>query len=126
LQAVINDTTTMYVQDNTPASEAHYRARFYFDPNSLTMAANDTHIIFQTLNISSTSVFQVLLWFESGTYKLIAQSRKDDSTWDNTARYAISDTVHYVEVDWQAASAPGANTIVLPVRDIHAHAQRRG
>ena len=33
LQAVIDDTTPMYVRDDTPNSETHYRARFYLDDN---------------------------------------------------------------------------------------------
>ncbi len=39
LSATIVNTTSMYVRDDTPAGEARYRARFYFDPNSITTGA---------------------------------------------------------------------------------------
>ena len=35
VQALINGTSARYVQDTTPNAEPRYRARFYFDPNSL-------------------------------------------------------------------------------------------
>ena len=37
LQANINNNTAMYVTDDTPNAEPRYRARFYFDPNSIAM-----------------------------------------------------------------------------------------
>src|SRR5262249_51080061 len=33
LQAVVNGTSSLFVEDRTPADESHYRARFYLDPN---------------------------------------------------------------------------------------------
>ena len=50
MAALIDNTTGMYVQDDTPASEASYRARFYFDPNSITMADGNLHFIFTARN----------------------------------------------------------------------------
>src|SRR5205814_1555470 len=32
LQGVVNDTNSLYVQDDTPLDEDHYRARFLIDP----------------------------------------------------------------------------------------------
>jgi hypothetical protein len=42
MAALIDNTTAMYVRDDTPYSETRYRARFYFDPNTLTMAGGPT------------------------------------------------------------------------------------
>jgi hypothetical protein len=46
LQALINDNNSLYVADDTPITEARYRARFYYDPNSITMASGNAHYIF--------------------------------------------------------------------------------
>jgi hypothetical protein len=59
LQAVIDDTNAIYLTDDNPNAEPRYRARFYFDPNSITMANNDTHFIFKGFSGASTDVFQV-------------------------------------------------------------------
>lgn len=41
MAATINDTNQLYVQDASPTDETGYRARFYLDPNGLTMGAGD-------------------------------------------------------------------------------------
>ena len=53
LQAVINDTSPIYVRDDTPNNESRYRARFHFDPNGITMANYDTHSIFYGYSAST-------------------------------------------------------------------------
>ncbi len=45
LEVVIDGNEALFVEDNTPTSEPRYRARFYFDPNSIVMGRNDTHSI---------------------------------------------------------------------------------
>jgi hypothetical protein len=113
LRAVINDTTSLSVQDNTPFSETRYRARFYFDPNSIVMAANDSHTIFQGLPASGSAVFQLNFRYTSGAYQLQAQTRNDDTTWTNLAGHALTDAPHVIEIDWQAAAVAGANNGVF-------------
>ena len=49
LQAVIDDNNTIYVTDDSPNAEPRYRARFYFDPNSIPMLSGDAHFIFKAL-----------------------------------------------------------------------------
>jgi YD repeat-containing protein len=46
MAALIDNTTAMYVRDDSPNNETRYRARFYFDPNTLTMADGNTHDLF--------------------------------------------------------------------------------
>ena len=46
LLAVLGNNNAMYVADDTPNLEPRYRARFYFDPNSIPMANGNTHAIF--------------------------------------------------------------------------------
>lgn len=109
LQAAINDLTNMYVQDNTPFGETRYRARFYFDPNSMVMAANEAHTIFQGLPVSGGSAFQLNVRYVGGVYQIQAQVRNDDATWTNLLPYALTDAPHAIEIDWQAAASAGAN-----------------
>jgi hypothetical protein len=59
MQAVVDDTTVMYVTDDSPNAEPRYQARFYLDPNSLTMASGDTHVIFRGMNSASTYILRL-------------------------------------------------------------------
>ncbi len=108
MQAVINDTTAMYVEDKTPNAEPRYRARFYFDPNSITMAAGDMHTLFYGFS-GSTSVLRVDFRRSGGVYQLMSRALDDGSIWTATPWFTISDAPHVIEFDWQASSAAGAN-----------------
>ena len=44
LQAVLDDNNSIYVTDERPNAEPRYRARFYFDPNSIAMTLSLIHI----------------------------------------------------------------------------------
>jgi hypothetical protein len=109
LQLVINDNNNLYVTDNTPAAEAHYRARFYLDPNSISMARNKSHLIFVGYNATGTALLQVEFGFSGTSYQLRAGIVNDSSSLINTAWFPVSDAAHFVELDWRAATAPGAN-----------------
>ena len=109
MQALINDTGTMYVTDEIPNAEPHYRARFYFDPNSISMASGDAHSIFNAYMGSWKSVGRVELQSFGGVYRLRERVLNDDGSWTNTPWFEISDGPHPVEVDWRAASTAGAN-----------------
>ena len=109
MQALINDTGTMYLIDETPNAEARYRARFYFDPNSITMASGNSHHIFRGYSGSSTNTLRLLFRYSSGNYEIKMGLRNDGSGWSNTSWITISDAPHAIEFDWQAATAVGAN-----------------
>ena len=109
LQAVLDDNVVIYVIDDTPVTEPRYRARFYFDPNSIPMGSGDNHYIFYGYSGTSTVVMRVQFRFSSGSYQLRAALRNDASTWTNTGWFTISDAPHPIEIDWRAATAAGAN-----------------
>ena len=109
LQAVINDNTAIYVTDNTPADEPRYRARFYFDPNSITMVSGDAHSILYGYNSASTTLLHVEFRFSSGAYQIRAMLRNDSGTWVQSSWLTISDASHSIEFDWKAATAAGTN-----------------
>ena len=108
LQAVINDTSAIYLTDDTPDAEPRYRARFYFDPNSISMASGDAHFIFKGFT-GATQILQVKFRNFSGVYQLRANLLNDSSNWVITNWFTISDAPHFIELDWRAATAMGAN-----------------
>ncbi|HXF62205.1 MAG TPA: hypothetical protein VNK95_11345, partial [Caldilineaceae bacterium] len=114
LQAVIDDSLAIYT-DSTSAAERRYRVRFYFDPNSITMANGDNHYLFYGYSGSFTAVLRVQLSFANNSYQLRAALRDDGNTWRNSSWATLSDAPHVVELDWQAATAPGANDGALSV-----------
>ena len=109
LQAVIDDTNSMYLTNDTPNAEPRYRARFYFDPNSVSMSSGAAHFLFRGFLGTSTQVVRVEFRFSSGAYQIRAALTNDGSTWTNTNWFTITDAPHAIEFDWQAATAVGAN-----------------
>jgi uncharacterized protein YjiK len=109
MQAVIDDSTAIYVTDDTPNAEPRYRARFYFDPNSIAMASSNTHYIFRGYSGTSTIVLRVQFRFSGGSFQLKAALRNDGSTWTDTRWFTISNGPHAIELDWRAATGVGAN-----------------
>jgi len=109
MQALLDDNTAIFVTDDTPNAEARYRARFYFDPNSVSMSSGAAHFLFRGFLGSSTQVVRVEFRFSSGNYQIRAALTNDGSTWTNTNWFTISDDSHAIEFDWQAATGAGAN-----------------
>jgi hypothetical protein len=109
LRAVIDDNNAIYVTDDRPVAEPRYRARFYFDPNSIPMASGNAHFIFDGFMGTSTAVMQIEFRYSSGTYQIKGGLINDGSSWTNTNWFTISDAIHFIELDWRAATAAGAN-----------------
>ena len=112
MQAVLDDSNTIYVTDDSPNAEPRYRARFYFDPNSIPMLSGEAHYIFKGFLGATTAAepFRVEFRQSAGAYQLRAALMLDDgTTWVNTNWFTISDAAHFVEIDWRASSAVGAN-----------------
>ena len=106
---MIDDNNAIYVTDDRPNAEPRYRARFYFDPNSIPMASNNAHFIFKGFAGTSTEVLRVDFRFFSGAYQLRAGLLNDSAIWTYTSWLTISDVAQYIELDWRAATAAGAN-----------------
>jgi len=104
MQALINSTSARYVQDTIPYAETRYRARFYFDPNSSTMANNNAYYLFYGYTGSSTVVLRFEFSFTTaGGYRVRVNALNNSSTWTNSAWVNITDAAHYFELDWQSA-----------------------
>ena len=105
MQVAISSNTACYLTDDTPTAEPRYRARFYFDPNSIAMVSGNAHYLFYGYSGASKVVLRVEFRFSSGKYQLRAALLDDGTTWKNSAWFTISDAPHVVEFDWQAATA---------------------
>ena len=110
LRVNIVNNTSMYLTDNTPNAETHYRARFYFDPNSIVMTSGDAHNIFYAYSSSlSTALIRSAFYYSSSQYRINMQVRDDANAWFTTISATLSDAPHVIEIEWQAASAASAN-----------------
>jgi len=109
MQAAINNNTSIYVTDNTPNAEPRYRARFYFDPNSISMASGNSLYIFYGYNSSGAVVVRVEFGWSGSSYRIRAAIRDNSSNWTTTSWFPISDAMHSIEFYWQAATGTGAN-----------------
>jgi hypothetical protein len=110
LQALIDDTVSIKVIDPSPADETHYRARFYFNPNSLTMSSGSSHVIFEGYDtLYDSSFFQLELFQESGVYKLRPRVKNDGGSYTTGTKQTISDDWHVVELEWQQSSSTDAD-----------------
>ena len=99
----------MYVVDQSPAAESRYRMRFYIDPRQLTMTSGESFVIGYAYDGSSKQVIEIALRYYSGSYYLGLGVYNDAQAYRGLPWKAISSAVHYLELDWQAASAAGAN-----------------
>jgi hypothetical protein len=109
LRAVIDDNKTIYVTGDQPNAEPRYRARFYFDPNSIKMASGDAFLLLNGYKGTSTASLAVEFRQYSGAYQVRARLLNDSYAWKATSWLALSNSSHYIELDWRAASGVGAN-----------------
>ena len=104
LQVAINDNNDKYVVDERLNNEPRYRVRFYFDPNSLSMANLNSFTLFSAVNQTTID-----LRFSAGDYQVRASITNDSSSTVYSPWVTITDGPHALELDWKAASATGAN-----------------
>jgi hypothetical protein len=109
MNANVDSNGAIYVTDDTPNAESRYRARFYFDPNTITMSNGNAHYIFLGYTGASTDVLRIEFRRSGGVYQVRAALRNDASTYTNTNWFTISDAPHFIEIDWRASTAAGAN-----------------
>ena len=112
LEAVVDDTAGLYVQDDSPSDEDRYRARFYFDPNGfdpgLAQAHLRTRVFIGFEEAPNRRLFAVVLRRQGAQFSLLGRVRRDDNGQTDTGFFPITDGPHYVEVDWRRSTAPDA------------------
>jgi hypothetical protein len=111
LNVLLDDNVTIGMRDEVPVHESRYRARFYFDPNSLAMGQDENHVIFFGYSGDDLRrpVLRLELRYHDGSYQLRSALFNDATTWRNSGWLNISDAPHMVELDWQAATSADAN-----------------
>ena len=112
LEAVVDDTNSVYVADDTPTDENRYRARFRFDPNGFNPGEEQAHFrtrIFILFEDGPRRLAAIVLKRQGGLYSLAARARLDDGSQADTPFFTISDAPHTIELDWQRSSSPSAN-----------------
>ncbi len=113
LQAVVDDTVGIYVQDDTPNDDTHYRARFYFDPNGFDPGeanhAFRTRIFIAFEENPNRRLVAIVLKRQGGAYSIMGRTRLDDNTQADTGFVPISDEPHVIEFEWKRSTTPDAN-----------------
>ncbi len=111
LQALVNGTNSLYVEDRTPADETHYRARFYLHPNGFDPGEAQGHQrtrIFLGLEEGPTRrLIAIVLRRLGGQYAIRARVRADDDTVTDTPFVDITDAPHSIELQWERSGGPG-------------------
>jgi hypothetical protein len=112
LQAVVDDTSGLFVQDDAPNNEDRYRARFYFDPNGFDPGVAQGHLRTRVFigfeEAPNRRLFAVVLRLLNGQYGLMGRSRQDDNSQADTGFVSISNQPHYVEIEWRRSTGPDA------------------
>ena len=116
----MDDTAGLFVQDDLPANEDRYRARFYFDTNGFDPGEALNHrrtrllIVFEESPIRRVAA--VVLRRLGGAYSVMGRARLDDNSQANTGFVSITDGAHFVEIDWRRSSGPDANDGSFEIR----------
>jgi hypothetical protein len=106
------------VRDGTPTSEGAYHARFRFDPNRFGIPGAGTasaRPMSRTILFSGRAQgaagarFELVLEVQAGKHFLIGRAATDAGTMTETARAAIADAPHLLDVGWRRSSGPDAN-----------------
>ena len=107
LQAVVKDTNGMDVDYQMASAQAHYSARFYFNPNSIQIPAGQGIYLFAGSNAQSSWI-NFLYLQQAGQYYLLTACGRDETTGNSscTPSVYISNAWQEVEMEWKTASSP--------------------
>lgn len=105
MQAALgNGTAPGYVADNTPALEASYHARFYFNPHGANPGSGQI-ALFAGLNAANTTLFQVQFRRNGSNYQVrgtvLGASGTTATNWFTIANNAA----HPIEIAWQSGTS---------------------
>src|SRR5512138_1958397 len=94
MSCLIDDTTAIYGQKTITAdTSGRVRARFYIDPNALTMGASDGFMCLWLGNSGSATLIRVNL---IAGYKFQLVTFRDDGTTNTITSGNYTDVPHYV------------------------------
>ena len=103
-----------FTYDNSPQAEKRYRARFYFDPNNVTVGSSYSyaHTIFKATNADytggslGTAVFYLeFRKYNASTYQVRAAAYNNGG-WTYAGWQNIANAPNAIELEWKAATTP--------------------
>jgi hypothetical protein len=110
LRGVVDDRSGLYVQDDSPAGESDFRARFYVDPNGFDPGEASgrfrTRIFVAFAENPARRLATVVLRRIGGAYAVMASCRLDDLRKAETGFVPVTDAPHAVEITWRRARSP--------------------
>jgi ELWxxDGT repeat protein len=113
LAALVDDTASLFVVDESPNDELRYRARFRLDPNGFDPGeANGklrVRVFLAFEEAPNLRLITLVLRRIGGQYSLMGRVRLDDGSRAQTPFFNIPDEPHMVEIDWTWSSQPDAN-----------------
>ncbi|RME49386.1 MAG: multicopper oxidase family protein [Chloroflexi bacterium] len=103
MEVTLNGEMKAYVQDNTPAGEPSYHARFWFHPNG-TVTGGTKHDIFIGRDVTGKKIFRVQYrQTNNGLYQIRAAVQRIGGQ-RKTAWYTITNAPHAIEIAWQSGT----------------------
>jgi hypothetical protein len=112
LQATVNDTHGLYVQDDSPEGEHYFDGQFFFDPNGFDPgeALGRRRVrVFVAFEAPSRRLMAIVLRRLNGQYALMGRVRQDDGSQADTPFTDITDEPHTVSFQWRRSSGPDAS-----------------
>jgi cysteine-rich repeat protein len=121
LQGVVDDTSSLFVRDDGPEDENHYRARFWLDPSAFdpgeASGAFRTRVFIGFEDNPTRRVFAVVLKRQGGQYSIRGRARRDDDSQADTAFYPIPAGPNEIFVEWIRSSGAGDGLFRLHIED---------
>jgi len=108
MTGVVNDTSPLYVEDDGPVDEDHYRARFRIDARDFDPGMSQGHFRVRTFIVFEEAptrrLVAVVLKRQGAQVSLEARTRRDDNSQADTGFFPIASGPHAVEIEWKRAS----------------------
>jgi hypothetical protein len=107
LNCFIDDTTEIYGECNLGTSNTSgvLRARFYIDPNTIDLSANQKISVCRFFASTANAVVHVRMEGRSGSFRYQIGAWDDTPTYSYTQSDDLSDAEHYVELQLLRASS---------------------
>lgn len=112
VQFKIDQSTSSYLEDDSPADEKRYRARFYLNRAALELPANEGFLVFAGVSPTNTRMLEIRVRNSAlgqGALDIRTRARQDDGTWSGWIETPALGRTIQVEIDWRAATAAGAS-----------------
>jgi hypothetical protein len=110
--AVVDDQASLFVQDDTPADETSYRARFYLDAGSFdpgeALGSFRTRVFIAFDATPQRRIVALVLRRQLGLYAVMGKTRLDDGSQVDGGFVPILPGPHAIEFEWRR-SAPLAS-----------------